>query len=91
MDQGGYTTPVNRYQAGKSSYGIYDMSGNTWDWTSTLITAQNGAERGQQVYAIKGGSWYANANSCKITMRGEGRKPNIGYNTVGFRVAADKK
>ena len=91
MDNGGYTTAVNQYPNGKSPYGIYDMSGNTWDWTSSIITAQNGAERGQQVYAIKGGSWYANANSCKITMRGEGRKLNIGYNTVGFRVAAEKK
>ena len=52
---------------------------------------QKGAERGQTVNAIKGGSWYANPNSCKITMQGEGRKPKLGYNTVGFRVVATKK
>ena len=62
-----------------------------WKWTSSQITATNGAERGQTVYAIKGGSWYANPNSCKITMSGEGRRPNTGYNTVGFRVVAVKK
>ncbi len=91
MENGGYTTPVNKYSNGKSPFGVYDMSGNVWEWTSTQIIATNGAERGQTVNAIKGGSWYANPNSCKITMQGEGRKPNLGYNTVGFRVVAIKK
>jgi formylglycine-generating enzyme required for sulfatase activity len=91
MDNGGYTTPVNQYPSGKSPFGVYDMSGNVWEWTSSQITATNGAEKGQTVYAVKGGSWYANANSCKITMQGEGRRPNTGYNTVGFRVVAVNK
>ena len=91
MENGGYTTPVDKYSNGKSPFGVYDMSGNVWEWTSTQIIATNGAERGQTVNAIKGGSWYANPNSCKITMQGEGRKPNLGYNTVGFRVVATKK
>lgn len=91
MDNGGYTTPVNQYSNGKSPFGVYDMSGNVWEWTSSKIIATNGAEKGRTVYAIKGGSWYANPNSCKITMSGEGRHPNSGYNTVGFRVVATKK
>ena len=70
---------------------MWDMSGNVWEWTSSLITATNGAEKGQNVYAIKGGSWYANPSSCKISMQGEGRRPNTGYNTVGFRVVAFSK
>lgn len=91
METGGYTTPVDHYDGGKSIFGVYDMSGNVWEWTSSLITASNGAEKGKSVYAIKGGSWYANQNSCKITMQGEGRRPNTGYNTVGFRVVAFDK
>ena len=90
MSEGGYTTPVSQYPNGKSAFGVYDMSGNVWEWTNTQITATNGAEKGQSVYAIKGGSWYANPSSCKITMSGEGRRPNTGYNTVGFRVVAVK-
>ncbi|MFT4092220.1 MAG: formylglycine-generating enzyme family protein [Niabella sp.] len=88
VSAGGYTTPVNTYPTGKSYYGIYDMSGNVWEWTSSLITANNGAESGQQVNAIRGGSWYANLTSCKTTYRGEGRKASGHYNTVGFRLAA---
>lgn len=91
MSNGGYTTPVNQYPNGSSPFGVYDMSGNVWEWTSTQIKATNGAEKGRLVYAIKGGSWYANPSSCKIKMSGEGRLPNIGYNTVGFRVVAIKK
>lgn len=91
MDEGGYTTPVDQYPGGKSPFDVWDMSGNVWEWTSSLITATNGAEKGQSVYAIKGGSWYANPSSCKISMQGEGRRPNSGYNTVGFRVVAFNK
>ena len=91
MKNGGYTTPVDKYQEGKSPFGVYDMSGNVWEWTSSIITATNGAERGKTVNAIKGGSWYANANSCKIKMSGEGRNPNLVYNTVGFRIVAERR
>jgi transcriptional regulator with XRE-family HTH domain len=31
----GQTTPVHRYHSGVSPYGIYDMSGNTWEWCRT--------------------------------------------------------
>ena len=85
---GGYTTPVDNYPNGKSAYGLFDLCGNCWEWTSSTITATNGAERGKQVNAIKGGSWYANMSSCQATFRGEGRRPSGCYNTVGFRLVA---
>lgn len=72
--EGGYTTSVEQYPAGKSPYGCFDMAGNSWDWTSSDITATNGAERGKTVKAIRGGSWYATMNSCKTNYRGEGRR-----------------
>ncbi|MEU6348990.1 SUMF1/EgtB/PvdO family nonheme iron enzyme [Streptomyces sp. NPDC047072] len=87
-DTGGYTTPVTAYPGGASADGVLDLSGNCWEWTTSVITATHGGEMGQRVNAIRGGSWYANLNSCTAVYRGEGRDPSGRYPTVGFRVVA---
>jgi formylglycine-generating enzyme required for sulfatase activity len=88
---GGFTTPVGSYPNGASFYGCHDMAGNTYEWTSSVVTASNGAESGKAVNAVRGGSWYATGHSAKTSYRGEGRAGQGGYNTVGFRVAATPK
>ena len=85
---GGNTTPVGFYPA--NTLGLYDMAGNCWDLTSSVILANNGLEKGVECYAVRGGSWYATGRSCTMTYRGEGRKDHPSA-TVGFRVAAEKK
>jgi len=87
VEEGGFTTPVGSYENGKSAYGCYDMAGNAYEWTSTLITATNGAERGQRVNEIRGGSWYSTGRSGVSIGIGEGRSRNGGYHSVGFRIA----
>jgi len=67
------------------------MAGNAYEWTSSFIIAANGAERGQRVHAIRGGSWYSVGPSGKATGRGEGRAPSGAYHSVGFRVAAERR
>ena len=89
--EGGCTTAVDRHPEGASFYGCFDMAGNSWDWTSSEIVAANGAERGEIINAVRGGSWYANKNSCRTDYRGEGRRPRGRYNTVGFRLVAEPK
>lgn len=89
-DKGGNTCEVDAYPEGKSWCGCYNMCGNCWEWTSTVEIAMNGAEKGEPVNVIRGGSWYANASSCKVSFRGEGRKATSAYNTVGFRIVAEK-
>ena len=83
---GGYTSPVGSYPA--NTLGLYDMAGNCWDLTSSVIVAKNGLEAGVSCYAVRGGSWYATARSCTFYYRGEGRKDSPSE-TVGFRLAAD--
>ena len=83
---GGHTTAVGSYPA--NTLGLYDMAGNSWDITSSIIVASNGLEAGVSCYAVRGGSWYATARSCTLYYRGEGRKDSPS-STVGFRIAAD--
>ena len=82
---GGYTTPVGTYAP--NTLGLYDMAGNCWDITSSIIVANNGLEQGVSCYAVRGGSWYATSRSCTLSYRGEGRKDSAS-STVGFRIAA---
>ncbi|MCT9077280.1 formylglycine-generating enzyme family protein [Streptomyces fulvoviolaceus] len=88
-ETGGYTSVVGSHPDGTSAYGAHDMAGNVFEWTSSLITAVNGAEAGKKVNAVRGGSWYSTGRSCTTGYRGEGRDGSGGYTTVGFRVAAD--
>ncbi|MEU9410399.1 formylglycine-generating enzyme family protein [Streptomyces sp. NPDC048281] len=90
MATGGLTSAVGAYADGVSVYGAYDMAGNCFEWTSSVVTATNGQEAGLDVNAVRGGSWYATLRSCTTHYRGEGRAGSGGYPTVGFRVAADQ-
>ncbi|MDO5580188.1 MAG: SUMF1/EgtB/PvdO family nonheme iron enzyme [Planctomycetia bacterium] len=86
VQNGGTTTPVDRFKEGYSPYGCFDMAGNCSEWTSSKI---DGSEE-KTIYAVRGGSWFASLENCSCTFRGEGRSPENGYITVGFRIAAGK-
>ncbi|NOX42401.1 MAG: formylglycine-generating enzyme family protein [Gammaproteobacteria bacterium] len=59
----GDTTPVGAFGEGKSPYGLYDMSGNVWEWTASWYQAYPGNTHasenyGQTYKTLKGGSWW---------------------------------
>jgi formylglycine-generating enzyme len=75
------TAPVGSYAP--NGFGLYDCSGNTWDWTDTWFTPE------QRV--IRGGSYLCHESYCnryRVAAR-TGNTPDSTTGHMGFRVAAD--
>jgi formylglycine-generating enzyme required for sulfatase activity len=66
--------------------GIYDMSGNVWEWTSDLWCSNYNSSRTGSCRVGRGGSWYYNARYCRVSCR-YGNGPSLTYYYLGFRLA----
>jgi len=89
-------SPVGSYIAGKSFYSVYDLSGNVWEWVSSLYkpypyVSTDGRENlnafGSRT--IRGGSWRDPADVMQTHFRLGGESPSSFYDDTGFRCARD--
>ncbi|MDE2361701.1 MAG: formylglycine-generating enzyme family protein [Hyphomicrobiales bacterium] len=88
------TSPVGCFPA--NGYGLYDMAGNVWQWTSSawsedhrITDASARAGEGAASYVIKGGSFLCAPNFC-ARYRPAARQPGDtagGAVHIGFRTA----
>ena len=72
------TTPVGYFKDGASSYGVFDMAGNVWEWVADRYdrdyyehsTQKNpkGPERGE-TRALRGGSWLNRMDDVRCSTR----------------------
>ena len=79
-----------------NAFGLYDMSGNVFEWCWNWFTSEYdenteggsdpiGTSTGSsRVY--RGGSWFNDSRCCAVSYRGNYYDPNDRYENLGFRV-----
>ena len=85
------THPVGHFPA--NPLGLYDMIGNTWEWTgdwhgrlsTQRVTDPTGADSGSE-RVIRGGSWHSNAQGLRSAFRygvyPDGRSDDLGFRLI---------
>jgi formylglycine-generating enzyme required for sulfatase activity len=76
-------SPVGSFLSGQNAYGLLDMAGNVWQWTSTALEASAGP-----AIIVKGGSWMDGPGDLRISNRRD-VDPAKGYVDVGFRLVTE--
>jgi formylglycine-generating enzyme required for sulfatase activity len=93
------TEPIGSYPEGRSPYGLYDISGNVWEWVDSYYLAHPGnpvtrAEYGTDKRVLKGGSWFdCLSYGCGLSAPTFNRSfftPEVKNNSFGFRCAKTK-
>lgn len=75
-----------------NNFGLYDMSGNVFEWTSTWYSSYNSSPQSNPIgaswgshFVMRGGAFCYPASNCRVSDRWISR-PNIRYLAHGFRL-----
>jgi len=91
INSGGSAHPVGTKQP--NELGIYDMSGNVWEWCEDIVDYYPGHQYhgisdapSWKNRRLRGGSWERPSVRSRVSERG-GVKPDFRWKAIGFRVA----
>jgi len=84
------TTAIKNFEP--NSYGLYDMSGNLFEWTLDWYSSYTEKEETDpkgpssgNYKAIRGGSWSSSATALRVSFRIDEEPERCGF--IGFRIA----
>jgi formylglycine-generating enzyme required for sulfatase activity len=94
----GTTNEIDRYPQGCSPYGVYEMAGNVWEWTSSIFSSYpynpvDGREdpASDKHRVLRGGSWLLEPKVARAACRNSEHPRNfVGhFIDVGFRLVLE--
>lgn len=84
------TMPVGSFPEGASPYGVMDMAGNVFEWTSSWYKAHPGSKHkhpdyGETYKVTRGGAWTSYADPYAYAMSRTAQPSDYKHRSIGFR------
>jgi formylglycine-generating enzyme required for sulfatase activity len=83
----GRTSAVGLYHSGRSRQGVYDLTGNVWEWCRNkhVPASCNAIDDSSDSRLVRGGAWYGQASLARSAFRHDFH-PVLRDDSLGFRV-----
>jgi len=81
----GQPTPVTQYSSGANSFGVFDLSGNVWEWCLTTWDGDSTGLGGDSYRVLRGGSWANGRVDARAASRDFDYPDDRNFN-IGFRI-----